>query len=162
MEFTTTTTSVYLYAWPYMVSNVAKMVFKEIAIHCTFVIIRRTPGQFGMNIAHFVFFELIHEHIYCVQCFDVLYIFNCHSFKFIWRLPCMLCPDTKWVVHLLSNVTFYVNKINEYPIGVNVLLPDYVLRNPGVVALITGSNGYILACREGSIRPEICLNLLRS
>jgi hypothetical protein len=24
-------------------------------------------------------------------------------------------PDTKWVVHLLSNVTFYVNKINEYP-----------------------------------------------
>jgi hypothetical protein len=44
-------------------------------------------------------------------------------------------------VHLLSNVTFYANKINEYPIGVNVLLPDYVLRNPGVVALITGSNG---------------------
>ena len=50
-------------------------------------------------------------------------------------------PDTKWVVHLLSNVTFYVNKINEYPIGASVLLPDYVLRNPGVVALITGSNG---------------------
>ena len=50
-------------------------------------------------------------------------------------------PDTKWVVHLLSNVTFYVNKINEYPIGASVLLPDYVLRNPGVVALIIGSNG---------------------
>ena len=50
-------------------------------------------------------------------------------------------PDTKWVVHLLSNVTFYVNKMNEYPIGASVLLPDYVLRNPGVVALITGSKG---------------------
>ena len=44
-------------------------------------------------------------------------------------------------VHLLSNVTFYVNNINDYPIGASVLLPDYVLRNPGVVALITGSNG---------------------
>jgi hypothetical protein len=41
----------------------------------------------------------------------------------------------------MLNVTFYVNKINEYPIGASVLLPDYVLRNPGVVALITGSNG---------------------
>jgi hypothetical protein len=41
------------------------MVFKEIEIHCTFVFIRRTPGQFGMNIAHVVFFELVHENIYC-------------------------------------------------------------------------------------------------
>ena len=48
--------------WP-QVFNLAKMVFKEIEIHCTFVIIRRTPGQFGMNIAHFVFFELVHENI---------------------------------------------------------------------------------------------------
>jgi hypothetical protein len=31
-------------------------------------------------------------------------------------------PDTKWVVHLLTNVTFYVNKINTHPIGGGVLL----------------------------------------
>ena len=50
-------------------------------------------------------------------------------------------PDTKWVLHLLTNVTFYVNKINEHPIGASVLLPDYILKNPGVVTLITGSHG---------------------
>ena len=50
-------------------------------------------------------------------------------------------PDTKWFVHLLTNVTFYVNKINEHPIGASVLLPDYILTNTGVIALITGSHG---------------------
>ena len=33
-------------------------------------------------------------------------------------------PDIKWVVHLLTNVTFYVNKINNHPIGAGVLLPN--------------------------------------
>ena len=33
-------------------------------------------------------------------------------------------PGTRWVVHLLTNVTFYVNKINEHPIGASVHLPD--------------------------------------
>jgi hypothetical protein len=50
-------------------------------------------------------------------------------------------PDTNWFVHLLTNVTFYVNKISEHPIGASVLLPDYILKNTGVVALITGSRG---------------------
>jgi hypothetical protein len=45
------------------------------------------------------------------------------------------------IVHLLTNVTFYVNKINEHPIGASVLLPDYILTNTGVIALITGSHG---------------------
>ena len=49
-------------------------------------------------------------------------------------------PDTKWCVHLLTNVTFYVNNINEHPNGASVLLPDYILKNAGVVALITGSH----------------------
>ena len=44
-------------------------------------------------------------------------------------------PDTKWVVHLLTNVTFYVNKITEHPIGASVLLPDYILKNLGVQRL---------------------------
>jgi hypothetical protein len=43
-------------------------------------------------------------------------------------------------VHLLTNVTLYVNKIKEHPIGASVL-PDYILENTGVVALITGSHG---------------------
>jgi hypothetical protein len=29
-------------------------------------------------------------------------------------------PDTKWVVHLLTNVTFYLNKLIQHPIGARV------------------------------------------
>jgi hypothetical protein len=43
-------------------------------------------------------------------------------------------PDTKWVVHLLTNVTFYVNKLFDHPIGARVVLPDYILKNKVVVA----------------------------
>jgi len=50
-------------------------------------------------------------------------------------------PDTKWVVHLLTNVTFYVNKLFENPIGARIVLPDHILKNKAVVALVGGSNG---------------------
>ena len=33
-------------------------------------------------------------------------------------------PDTKWVVHLLTNVTFYVNKINNHLIGAKESIKD--------------------------------------
>jgi hypothetical protein len=35
-------------------------------------------------------------------------------------------PDTKWIVHLLTNVTFYVNKLFDHPIGARVVLPDHI------------------------------------
>ena len=51
-------------------------------------------------------------------------------------------PDTKWVVQLLTNVTFfYVNKLFDHPIGSRVVLPDHILKNKAVVALVAGSNG---------------------
>ena len=50
-------------------------------------------------------------------------------------------PDTKWVVHLLTNVTFYVNKLFDHPIGARVVLPDHILKNKAVVDLVGGSNG---------------------
>jgi hypothetical protein len=31
-------------------------------------------------------------------------------------------PDTKWVVHLLTNVTFYVNKLFDHTISARVVL----------------------------------------
>ena len=49
--------------------------------------------------------------------------------------------DTKRVVHLLTSVTLYVNKMNKHPIGASVPLPDYIQKIPGVVALITGLHG---------------------
>ena len=50
-------------------------------------------------------------------------------------------PDTKWVVHLLINVTFYVNKLFDLPIGARVVLPDFFLRNQGLVCFVVGANG---------------------
>lgn len=50
-------------------------------------------------------------------------------------------PDTKWVMYLLTNVTFYVNKVNNYPIGASVLLPAYVSNNTGLNNLTGGSHG---------------------
>jgi hypothetical protein len=49
-------------------------------------------------------------------------------------------PDTKWVVHLLTSVTFYLNKLIQHPIGARVVLPDHILKNRAVVALVGGSN----------------------
>jgi hypothetical protein len=49
-------------------------------------------------------------------------------------------PDTKWVVHLLTNVTFYVNKLFDHPIGARVVLPDHILKtNPSQDLLQTVS-----------------------
>ena len=50
-------------------------------------------------------------------------------------------PDTKWVVHLLTNLTFYVNKLFDHPIGARGVLHDFVLGNQGLVCLVGGSNG---------------------
>ena len=50
-------------------------------------------------------------------------------------------PDTKWVVHLLTNVTFYLNKLIQHPIGARVVLPDFFLRNQVLVCLVGGANG---------------------
>ena len=50
-------------------------------------------------------------------------------------------PDTKWVVHLLTNVMFYVNKLFDHPIGARVVLPDFFLRNQGLVCLVGGAHG---------------------
>ena len=50
-------------------------------------------------------------------------------------------PYTKWVVHLLANVTFYVSKLFDHPIGARVVLPDHILQNKAVVALVGGSHG---------------------
>jgi hypothetical protein len=50
-------------------------------------------------------------------------------------------PDTKWVVHLLTNVTFYLNKLIQHPIRARVVLPDFFLRNQGLVCLAGGAHG---------------------
>ena len=38
-------------------------------------------------------------------------------------------------------MTFYVNKLFDHPIGARVGLPDHILKNKAVVALVGGSHG---------------------
>jgi hypothetical protein len=45
------------------------------------------------------------------------------------------------VVDLLTNVTFYISKLFDHPIGARVVLPNHILKNKAVVALVGGSNG---------------------
>ena len=59
----------------------------------------------------------------------------------ILELICQQRPDTKWVVHLLTNVTFYVNKLLDHPIDARAVLLDFFLRIQGLVCLVTGSHG---------------------
>ena len=40
-------------------------------------------------------------------------------------------------MHLLTNVTFYVNKLFDHPIGARVVLPVHILKNKAVVGLYT-------------------------
>ena len=45
-------------------------------------------------------------------------------------------PNSDWVVELVTNATFFLNKIVQHPIGcVGIALPDYVKNNKAVVGL---------------------------
>ena len=45
-------------------------------------------------------------------------------------------PDSAWVVEIVTNATFFINKIIDHPIGcVNTILPPYLKRNKAVITL---------------------------
>ena len=46
------------------------------------------------------------------------------------------------VVDLLTNVMFYISKLSDHPICAGVVLPNPILKNKAVVALVGGSNGH--------------------
>ena len=51
-------------------------------------------------------------------------------------------PNSDWVVELVTNVTYFVNRILHHPIGcVDVVLPDYVKRNKAIVGLVKDHHG---------------------
>jgi hypothetical protein len=55
-------------------------------------------------------------------------------------------------VHLLTNVTFYVNKLFDHPIGARVVLPVHILKNKAVVGLYTDNLCFLkcLAVHRGA------------
>ena len=53
-------------------------------------------------------------------------------------------PNSEWVCELVTNVTFFVNRIVQHPIGcVGINLPDYVKNNEAIVRLDKDSHGVI-------------------
>ena len=60
-------------------------------------------------------------------------------------------PNSDWICEMVTNATFFVNRIEDYPIGcVDVNLPDYVKRNKAIVRLDKDSHGVIY-------RDNLCL-----
>ena len=44
-------------------------------------------------------------------------------------------PNSSWVVEVVSNITFFINKPKEHPIGCGINLPDFIINNAGLNAL---------------------------
>ncbi|KAI8519518.1 hypothetical protein Bbelb_027750 [Branchiostoma belcheri] len=50
-------------------------------------------------------------------------------------------PDSKWIVHAIPHVEFYVSKLSNHPIGAPKNLPAYLVHNKAIVTLQSGTNG---------------------
>ena len=51
-------------------------------------------------------------------------------------------PNSDWICEMVTNATFFVNRIEDYPIGcVGVNLPDYVKNNKAIVGLTKDEHG---------------------
>ena len=51
-------------------------------------------------------------------------------------------PNSDWICELVTNVTFFLNRIVQHPIGcVGVTLPDYVKNNKAIVGLTKDEHG---------------------
>ena len=44
-------------------------------------------------------------------------------------------PNSKWVVDLVTNITWFITKIRDHPIGRGKYLPGYIVDNSGIDAL---------------------------
>ena len=84
-------------------------------------------------------------------------------------------PNSDWVCEMATNVTFFLNRIVQHPIGcVGVTLPDYVKNNKAIVGLVKDHNrkSTYIGVIDLTLPPlpeeeyplpvrSICLNLFR-
>ena len=65
--------------------------------------------------------------------FEVLYdqIRNIDSLEWVHQQR----PSSKWVVDLIMNITWFVWKIHDHPIGRGKYLPGYIVENRGIIPL---------------------------
>ena len=51
-------------------------------------------------------------------------------------------PNSDWICEMVTNVTFFVNKIVDHPIGcVGIVLPPHIKRKKSIIGLETDGNG---------------------
>ena len=49
-------------------------------------------------------------------------------------------PNSFWVVEVVSNITFFINKLKEHPIVCGINLPNFIVNNAGLHALQKNRN----------------------
>ena len=49
-------------------------------------------------------------------------------------------PDTKWKVIQISNLTFYINHLQDAPLGAPIPLPDFIMNNHGLANVSAEDN----------------------
>ena len=49
-------------------------------------------------------------------------------------------PDTKWKVIQISNLTFYINHLQDAPLGAPIDLPDFIMNNHGLANVSAEDN----------------------
>ena len=49
-------------------------------------------------------------------------------------------PNTKWVLEIVTNATYFVYRLKDHPIGAGTKLPDFILHNQAIVSLVTNPN----------------------
>ena len=55
-------------------------------------------------------------------------------------------PDTKWRIVRITNVTFYVNKLQNAPLGAQCQLPDFIKVNHGLADVSGTENLCFFLC----------------
>ena len=44
-------------------------------------------------------------------------------------------PNSSWVVEVVCNITFFINKLKDHPSSCGINLPDFIVNNTGLKAL---------------------------
>ena len=53
------------------------------------------------------------------------------------------CENTKWMVVYVTNMTVFVSKIQDHPIGGETKLPDYIKKTKAIVGLDVNAHGHM-------------------
>ena len=55
-------------------------------------------------------------------------------------------PDTKWKIIQISNLTFYINHLQDAPLGAPIALPDFIMNNHGLANVSAEDNLCFFRC----------------